>query len=575
MKKIFKTLLLLATVTVSTGAIISCGDDDDLAKADALFRPIINADDNIEMGLDQNLSPYMIVTWDNYTDANQYTVRIESADGTDSQSINTSDHTCRFENLQYDKEYFVYISSANTTTGLASKEYSITATTPDYPTNLETPASTDIIDIALRIKWADGVTYDRLVVIKDADDEQVAEVAVTADDNAAHEKIIGGLEPKTTYRIEAWNGTTYLGKKRATTAASEKFDGEGVDLRGMDVDKAWKWVSTDNLDSLVRVYPDKDITIVLEGGTSYRLQTVKLPTTAGTIKFVTGLTLSGNAVWKVSGNFDLANGINLGGIAFEKIEFTDDDTADESKQRAAGNYGGTYLFNQNSDAVIGTISLKNCTVRYKRGVLRIRSTNVVDNVIIDDCIFEYIGGYGITNVDNDGAAIRNIKVTNSTFANCVRLFVNTKSKTSSAQKVDIENCTFVYFAGSSRGLIELQENEIPGGITMKNCIYGSAGEVHSAPQQGIKGWTGKVVPNVVDCFFTSDLVWALKDDGTPNNAFDGTTLATDTKGTFRAPNPGTYTDADGNEKPVLEPGDYTLINAEAIKAKVGDPRWLP
>ena len=83
------------------------------------------------------------------------------------------------------------------------------------------------------------------------------------------------------------------------------------------------------------------------------------------------------------------------------------------------------------------------------------------------------------------------------------------------------------------------------------------------------------MPNVVDCFFTSDLVWALKDDGTPNNAFDGTTLATDTKGTFRAPNPGTYTDADGNEKPVLEPGDYTLINADAIKAKVGDPRWLP
>ena len=64
MKKIFKTLLLLATVTASTGAIISCGDDDDLAKADALFRPIINSDDNIEMGLDENLSPYIIVNWD-------------------------------------------------------------------------------------------------------------------------------------------------------------------------------------------------------------------------------------------------------------------------------------------------------------------------------------------------------------------------------------------------------------------------------------------------------------------------------------------------------------------------------
>ena len=565
MKKIFKTLLLLATVTASTGAFISCGDDDDLAKADALFRPIINDDDNIEKGLDQNLSPYMIVTWDNYTDANQYTVRVESTDGTDSKQITTSELSCRFDNLQYDKEYYVYISSANTNTGLSSKEFSLTATTPDYPTNLETPASTDIIDIAVRIKWAAGVTYDRLVVINNADDEVVAEVAVTDADNAAHEKIVNGLEPKTTYRIEAYNGSTYLGKKRVTTVASEKFSGQVVDLRGMDPEVAWKWVNANNLDSLVEAYPDYNITIVLEGGTSYRLQTVKLPSTEGIIKFVTGLTLSGNAIWKVSGNFDLDNGVELGGVAFEKIDFTDDETADESKQRAASNYGGTYLFNPNSSAVMGTVSLKSCNVRYKRGILRVRSTNTVDNVIIDDCVFEYIGGYGITNVDNDGAAIRNIKVSNSTFANCVRLFVNTKSKTSSAQKVEIENCTFVYFAGSSRGLIELQENEIPGGITVKNCIYGSAGEVHTAPQQGIKGWTGKVVPNVVDCFYTSDLVWAVKEDGTPNNAFDGTTLSTDTKGTFRDPNP----------EGLLMPGDYTLINNEAIKAKVGDPRWLP
>jgi hypothetical protein len=43
--------------------------------------------------------------------------------------------------------------------------------------------------------------------------------------------------------------------------------------------------------------------------------------------------------------------------------------------------------------------------------MRIRGTNVVESFIADDCIFEYIGGYGITNVDNNGAAIKNIKVT--------------------------------------------------------------------------------------------------------------------------------------------------------------------
>ena len=273
------------------------------------------------------------------------------------------------------------------------------------------------------------------------------------------------------------------------------------------------------------------------------------------------MTLKGNAIWNVTGNFDLANGVNLGGISFEKVTFTDD----ESKPKTDGNYGGTYLFNPQSDATIGTISLKSCEVRYKRGVLRIRSTNAVENFIADDCIFEYIGGYGITNVDNNGACIKNIKVTNSTFANCVRLFVNTKSKDIPCGTAIIENCTFAYFAGASRALIELQESEWKGGITIKNCIYGSCGEVHTKPQEGIKGWSGTVVPTTDNVFFTSDLIWAQKDDGTPNNPLSGTTLSTDTKGTFKNPNP------EGD----LMPGDYTLINSDAIKAKVGDPRWLP
>jgi hypothetical protein len=567
MKKIIKSIWLFAAVTMGLGTtLVSCGDDDNLTTADALFRPIISEDDNIEVGLDENNVPYIVVTWDNYTDANQYTVKVESVDGTDSKEIKTDKTSCRFDNLQYDKEYFVKISSANTNTGLASKEYSVTTTTLDFPTNLITPASTDIIDIAARIKWKDGNSYDMLKIIKEDNDSLVAEITLTEEDNASLEKIVTGLQPKTTYKVEAYKDGKYQGKKRVTTVAAENYKGVVIDLRDMDAKESLKWISTENLDSIVQLNPDQDIVFVLQGGMHYRLQTVKLPSTTGTLKFVTGLTLHGNAVWNVTGNFDLDKDVNLGGVAFEKIEFTDD----ESKPKTGSNYGGTYLFNPQSNAVMGTVSLKSCTVRYKRGILRIRSTNVVENFIADDCIFEYIGGYGITNVDNNGAAIRNIKVSNCTFANCVRLFVNTKSKDDSAKKVEIENCTFVYMAGVSRGLIELQENEIPGGISIKNCIYGSAGEIHTEPQPaegegGIKGWTGAVVPKVENCYFTSDLIWRMKEDGSLENPFDGTTLSTDTRHTFANPNP------EGE----LMPGNYTLINAEAIKAKVGDPRWLP
>lgn len=563
MKKIFKTMLLLAAVTTGMGTFVSCSSDNDLPKADALFRPIINDDDNLELGLDEDNVPYMIVKWDNYTDANQYTVKAVPVDASvPAKVITTSELTCRFDGLEYDKEYFVYISSANTNTGLSSKEYSITTTTPDFPTNLINPAATDLIDIQARISWPTSVSYDKLVVIKDSSDETVAEFEVTEDDNAAGEKIIGGLEPSTTYRVEAWKDDKYQGKKRFKTTASETYSGTVVDLRSLSADESLKWVSTEHLDSLVTLYPDQDITIVMQGGTNYRLETVKLPSTTGNIKFVTGLSLKGYAVWNVTGNFDLANGINLGGIYFEKIDFTDDET----KPKSSSNYGGTYLFNPNSDATIGTVSLKSCNVRYKRGVLRIRSTNVVDNFIADDCIFEYIGGYGITNVDNKGAAIKNIKVTNSTFANCVRLFVNTKSKDIECGTTEIDHCTFVYFSGNSRGVIELQENTWNGGINIKNSIYGSCGEVHTQPQEGIKGWTGTVVPTTDNVFFTSDLVWAISEtDGTPVNALDGTKLSTETKNTFKDPNP----------EGTLMPGDYTLINSDAIKAKVGDPRWLP
>ena len=560
MKKIIKSLLLLMSVTLGLGALVSCSDED-LPEADALFRPIISEDDNIQHGLDASNSPYMIVTWDKYTSANQYTVKIEASDGSDTREIITDTTVCRFDNLQYDTDYNISISAASTQTGLTSKAYTLTTTTLDFPTSLITPTTADIIDIQFRIKWAEGVVYDKLVIIDDAENEIVAEVDVTDADNEAAEKIISGLDPRTTYRVEAYRNGAYQGKKRVTTVASENYIGEVVDRRSLDEKESLKWISTNNLDSIVSLYPDKDINIILQGGMNYRLETVKLPSTAGTLKFVTGLTLKGNAIWNVTGNFDLANGVNLGGISFEKVTFTDD----ESKPKTGSNYGGTYIFNPQSDAVIGTVSFKTCEVRYKRGVLRIRATNVVENFIADDCIFEYIGGYGITNVDNNGAAIKNIKVTNSTFANCVRLFVNTKSKDIECGTTLIENCSFVYFSGSSRALIELQEKVWRGGINIKNCIYGSCGEVHTKPQEGIKGWSGTVVPSAEKVLFTNDLIWAIKDDGTPNNALDGTALSTDTKGTFKNPNP------EGD----LMPGDYTLLNADAIKAKVGDPRWLP
>ena len=116
MKKTVKSLLLIAAVIMGMGTFVSCSDDD-LPKADALFRPVINEDDNIEHGLDANDSPYMIINWDRYASANQYSVKIEANDGSDTREIKTDTTVYRFDNLQYDRIVIESIYTDNNNVG--------------------------------------------------------------------------------------------------------------------------------------------------------------------------------------------------------------------------------------------------------------------------------------------------------------------------------------------------------------------------------------------------------------------------------------------------------------------------
>jgi hypothetical protein len=560
-------MLLLLAATAGMGTFVSCSDDDDLAKADALFRPIIT-DDNIEMGLDDNLVPYMNVKWDNYTDANQYTVSVEPADASVApKTITTSELSCHFDGLEYDKEYFVYISAANTTTGLSSKAYSLTAITPDYPTSLSTIQTTDIIDIAARVRWTPGVYYDRLRVLDD-DGEVVTEVALTEEDNAAAQKVVYGLSPKTSYRVEAYAGDSYKGKKRFTTAASENFSGEVIDLRGLDEDKAWKWFSTgsgsayaNTLDSLIKTeYQDKDITVVLEGGTRYRISTIELPATAGTITFVTGLSLAGEAQMGVEGNFRVAGSSKVNGIVFNKVAFTDTD----GKPRTDSHYGATYIFNLNqADGNIGTLKFQDCSIKYKRGICRIQTGATIENVIIDNCVIDSISGYGITNADNAKADIQNIKITNTTVSNAEKICVGTKGL--QPNSLVVENCTFVYTVADAKPFFDFKSGNwstFKDKFIFKNCLIGMAGRnKEELATTGISGWSGDLQPECSDIYYTNDLLWqpVSEEDPSPRAAFPGTMLSTNTAQTFQ--------DAASS--------NFKVITNElgGTKPKPGDPRW--
>lgn len=571
MKKIMKSTLLLLAMTAGTGAFVSCSDDD-LPAADALFRPVITAD-NIEHGL-VGVEPYMIVTWDEYKTADQYVVSISAVDGTDDRTVTTSETTCRFDTLQYDTDYNISIRSENTVNGMSSKDFILTTTSLDYPTELATVQSSDVIDTQVRLKWGgeDYVQYDSIAIIHDSKDSLVASVVLEKDATTgewtaesqeiidSREVIVRELDPSTSYRAEAYLNGEYKGKKRFSTVAPESYDGIVIDLRKYSADESYKWFSVGSesvygnaIDSLINDpatnYKDKDITFVLQGGVTYRMQTLTIPETSGTLKFVTGLSLAGNAEFEVQGNFTVKEGEHVGGFIFDKINFYG-----AQPEPTDANYGGKYLFNiGNTNTTIDSIAITNCDIKWKRGVIRIQTKATIEHITIDNCLIDSIGGYGIVNADNADAAMNNIKISNSTFSMCQVMFTNNKGQ--SPNEVSISNCTFWRCGADKKYITDFKGKTIKRFTFDNNLLGPSFGET------GLEFYSGDVIPNCNDNYFTSDLVWRVTSDTdpTPKAQIGGTTISTNVAGTFK--------DA--------ENGDFTVISKDlgVGKAIPGDPRW--
>lgn len=552
-------------------AILPSCKDELLPAADRLFRPILS-DDKIEAGLSSDTVPFIKVTWDKYADANEYFVRAIASDGSDSVSITTDSSSCTFKNMKFDKEYNIKIRSRNTLSGLESRDFIISTTTPDFPTRLFSISSSNIIDTQVRVMWLpvlNGIAtvYDTIKVYNVLKDSMEVEVAVNTTDSISGIKIIRKLTPSTAYRIEAYKNGKYQGKKLFKTTAAESYSGIVIDLRGLTESESYKYFSTvtgslypNTVDSIVKANVNQDITFVLQGGVTYRLPTLSIPSTTGKINFVTGLSLNGLASFAVSGNVTTEANNIVGEINFSKIFFTD--APIESKKRTDSNYGGTYIFNTASTASnyeIGKISFSNCAIKYKRGVIRMQTAAKIKELVIDNCIIDSIGGYGITNADNAGSSLAAVSIMNSTFSNCDKLFVNSKPTTLPVSSFKVENSTFVYYGTNKGYMFDFNGCTVTNGIQLTKCIFGRPGtRPVGVLLDGVYGWRGLSSPVCTDCYNTSDLKWVVGADLiTPVNPLSTTSLTTDTPSSFHAP----------------DLSDFTVISSDLKRLKVGDPRW--
>ena len=479
MKKIFKSMLLFMAVAMGVSFVASCNDDDNLPAMDGLFRPVINESDNITHGLDEDNNAYMIINWDNYKTANQYTVKIEASDGSDTREVVTDTTFYRFDNLKYDKEYNISLIAGNTSSGLQSKPFTLTTTSLDYPTSLSTLQATDIIDNAARIRWSAKGDYDYLRVYKDSNDSLVKEVTLDANKLAALSVIVDNLQPRTAYRVEAYKGDSYRGKRRFTTVASESFSGAVIDLRSVPDSVTKTYFSSEQLAYDVEANAGENLTYVLKGGFQYKVSGgTALPSTTKKIKFVTGLTLEGNAIFLQSGGFTMASEAQINEVEYEKIDVVSDrvnsgDYAVETNHDKG--WGGRQVFNVNgTKATMKSLTYNSCSFTGYRAVCRAQAaTDAVNNITFNNCLINCIGDQGVITTTNREADWQSVTMRDCTITNIVML-CDLRS-TLSTLKFTIENCTFCYApiettANANTPMFRLGSGNVD--LTIKNTLFG-------------------------------------------------------------------------------------------------------
>lgn len=223
-----------------------------------------------------------------------------------------------------------------------------------------------------------------------------------------------------------------------------------------------------------------------------------------------------------------------------------------------------YLINQSGTATnTSTIQITSCTVKnFGRSIVRLQASGggSINNIIIDDCIFQdlgFTGAYPIIYNQSAENGIENVEITNTTFDTCIDHFIRQNNANGGAFKsVKFENCTFYNCIGNGKYLFDNTAN-FEATVIMNNIVMGKL-------YTGTSSTAGKGIrakgSNIYD-YTTFDGYYQLSDVVWGGNKID----AGGSKW------PGTFKSKYATEQMFTDPDnhDFTLLHY----LDAGDPRW--
>lgn len=524
--RILKIMPLLA---LSITLLFSSCKEETLGEPDRLFRPIVSG----TIG-----GTWLTASWDRYDGSLMYQVEFSEYEDFSILLKDTLTHetSVTFYGLDYNTNYYFRVKAIGD--NIESRPIIYATKTSKLPTKLKVPASNDMIDTQARVIW-DEVSYDSLRVY--IGKQYVKTVILKPNDNIEKVFIVTGLEPSTTYTIKAYTAGEYQGEQDYKMADPQVFEGDYVDLRGIDLEEAYTMLTQAFFDSIATLYTN-GVTVVLDGGTHYQVPTVNMSVDT---KIISGLSFLGRAVWEFYGGVGVKPGANLQHIILDGLIVTDHPSA----LRSASNYGGKYLLDirgTNADTKVQEFKVLNSDVRYKRGFMRAQAPVNIEKVTIDNCIIDSMGGYGVVNADNAGAYIKNIVIKNTTISHADKILVDTKSTpVDMLNSVWLENLTIA--TKGTNYVLDYSKKTIPGGITIKKCIFGN---IDGAIPKGMR--SDATMFTIEDNYLAADVQWT--------NPIEIEVLPQNTTDIFENP-----AEMDFRFK--------SSFTNDKVVGKIGDPRW--
>ncbi|KIP58466.1 DUF5123 domain-containing protein [Prevotella pectinovora] len=537
-KSIISKALFGAMMLLGGASFTACTETNDWDVDPAYDRLFHSSKVSVSPGEDQ-----AEVTFKKMPDAEFYVIEIST--DTLFDEVETTEHSIYFGDkedarittspytmtgLEGSTKYYFRIKSC-ATNGKGSTWKYLDDTESNY--SFTTKSEQIILDVVpgsktVKVSFKAGKQITEAQIVKD--DEVLVSQPVTADEVAAGELTISGLNAKTSYTVQLLNGENVRGKMKFTTTEPFPDGYEVINVAAGD----------DVKDLLANATSDK-VVVVFPQGMEYtalneeaQTSTIKVPENIKSIYF-----------WGAAGESKAT--VKFKGVSFESSSMDVVRFYNLNLQYGANSDG--YVLNQSGTFTLNSLEMEKCDVKDIRGIFRFQSivNSTVNAIKINDCVLTNIGTYGIVNTkDQKSLTLGTVSITNSTLNTINSVLTNTSQANFS---ITLDHCTIWNCVPATKPYFDLQKQT---GVTVActNSLIGAYYDFKDAAQT-VKGSSLKDI-DATGTVYTSDFNW--------NSGYEIGSQISETSAQLWA-------------NPAKTGADFTVQNSSY--KNLGDPRWIP